>query len=88
MRRTRLVVDNGVDAATLRGVLSAQSDHDPISGRVTGMTCDQSRRPEEGLFERVGPMQQVLRRDPPSDHLLCFRAGCGDLLNVGTTAKA
>ena len=43
------------------------------------------RRPyrhEEGLCQPVVLVQEVLRRDPLSGHLFCFRGRRGDLLKV------
>ena len=57
-------------------------DHDPGSDRRAGVAGDGSHRHAKGLPVAVFAVQEVLRRDPLSGHLFCFRGRRGDLLKV------
>jgi transposase len=71
------MVDNGVDAAGLRQVLNVlkRSPSGVRVGLATGHTDVRKGFANESLL-----MQEVLRRDPLSGHLFCFRGRRGDLL--------
>ena len=79
----RVIVGNGVDAAALGRVLDgAGAAMIPVPSGVrvwlaTGHT--DMRKGFPGLSLQV---QEVLRRDPLSGHLFCFRGRRGDLLKV------
>ena len=58
-------------------------DRDTRSDRRAGVAGDRAHRHEEGLCRRWRlQVQEVLRRDPLSGHLFCFRGRRGDLLKV------
>ena len=76
------MVDNGVDAAALARVLAVLERDDPDSERRAGVAGDRSHRMRKGFASLSLQVQEVLRRDPLSGHLFCFRGRRGDLLKV------
>ena len=56
--------------------------HDPVPERRARLVGDGTHRHEKGFPGLSLQVQEVLRRDPLSGHLFCFRGRRGDLLKV------
>ena len=57
-------------------------DHDPGSERRAGVAGDRHTDMRKGFASLSLQVQEVLRRDPLSGHLFCFRGRSGNLLKV------
>jgi transposase len=55
---------------------------DPVADRSAGLACTGHTDIRKGFASLALPVQEVLKRDPLSGHLFCFRGRRGDLLKV------
>jgi transposase len=75
-------VDRDVDPQALVGFLMFWAADDAGSERRAGVAGDGPYDMRKGFPSLALQVQEVLKRDPLSGHLFCFRGRRGDLLKV------